>query len=157
MPGTRRSTDTTTVVSSRTLPIAGIDFLAAFRDDPLQFSAFRFRQDAGTPFNRGKTFRPAGLAEPVDVIGRLFQLGGWQSLQIFHNDFQSAHAGKLNAFGVSNKPVSLVPKPFSAVEPPLAKHHSSVAAAVDRALSEVEECLRTDRHLFRLLTWFDLA
>jgi hypothetical protein len=94
------------VVSSMTLPIAGSDFLAAFRDDPLQFGAFSFRQNSSTSFDCGEPFRPAGFAETVDVVGGFFQLGRWQSLQIFYNNFQSAHVHKIAADRISDKSVS---------------------------------------------------
>jgi len=111
MPGTRRKTDTTTVVSSKTLPVAGIGLLAAFRDDPLQFGAFRFRQDSGAPFNHRQALRPAGLTQSMDVVGGFFQLGSGKGLQIFHDDFQRAHLDKLNPVAVSDKPLSDEPVP----------------------------------------------
>jgi hypothetical protein len=51
IPGTRRSTETTIVVSSKTLPVADIDLLAAFPDDPIQFRAFGFGKNFGATFD----------------------------------------------------------------------------------------------------------
>jgi len=77
IPGTRRSTDTTIVVSSKTLPVAGIDFLAAFLNDSIQFRAFGFGKNSGATLNGRKALFAVSLTETMNILGNLRQFGRW--------------------------------------------------------------------------------
>jgi hypothetical protein len=116
MPGTRRSTETTMVVSSRTLPVAGIDFFASFRDDFVQFGAFGFCQYFETALDDRETLGTAGLAKPMNIIGRFFQFGSGERLQIFQDEFEFAHEIRVGFVDTSDKPVRPAPSAALATE-----------------------------------------
>jgi len=80
MPGTRRKTDTTIVVSSKTLPVAGIDFLTAFPDDPVQFRAFGFRKNCCAAFDGGQTLLSVHFTKSMNICGHFRQFGRRQGL-----------------------------------------------------------------------------
>jgi hypothetical protein len=105
MPGARRRTETTMVVSSTTLPVAGIYFLATFMDDPAQFCALGFGKNLGTARNGGKTLFAIRLTKPVDLSGHFRQLRRGQRLEVFNDNFQCAHQRKSNPSGIPDKPL----------------------------------------------------
>lgn len=94
---------TATEVSRRTLPVAGIDLFAVFLD-----RLFYQVRVLGTPTPRSfsknrQPIHPTGFAEPMNIGGRLLQLGSWQRLQIFNDDFQRAHNNRLSATDATGK------------------------------------------------------
>jgi hypothetical protein len=91
IPGARRSTDTTIVVSSKILPVAGIHPLAAFLDDPFQFRAFGLGKDLCTTFDGQQTLLTNFLAQTMNIFGDLGQLRRRKIFQIFDDDLQCAH------------------------------------------------------------------
>ncbi len=91
MPGIRRNTETTIVVSSNTLPVAGIYFLAAFLDDLAQLRTFRLGKDFSTTGDGGKALFAICFAKTMNILSHLRQLGRGQRLEIFNDYFQRAH------------------------------------------------------------------
>lgn len=73
------------------LPVAGINFLAAFVDDAFQLRAVRVVKNFGATVDRRMTFLAIDLKKLMNVDGHLRQLGSWQGLEVFDDDIQRAH------------------------------------------------------------------
>ena len=79
------------MVSTRTLPFAFIDLLAAFFDDPGHFVGFFVGQTAGSSPRSSLALQPTAGVQTVNIVGSLLQPLRWQRLQLLDDGFQFAH------------------------------------------------------------------
>ena len=59
---------------------AGIDFLTAFPDDPVQFRAFGFRKNCCAAFDGGQTLLSVHFTKSMNICGHFRQFGRRQGL-----------------------------------------------------------------------------
>src|ERR1700677_1064178 len=81
-------------VSSRTLPVGGIDPFATGLDGFLKFAGFVAGQAPEGAVERGAAVRAALLGKAVDVTRRIMQLFRRQGFQFLDDQFQFAHGKK---------------------------------------------------------------